>query len=59
MELPELVKRCIRVFHISRKPTDKEFQKVAKVAAIGVAAIGITGVIIAGLFSVLQTSAHV
>lgn len=56
MDLAELVRRCIRVLYISRKPTDKEFEKVAKVAAMGVVVIGLMGVIMAGLFSVIQTT---
>lgn len=46
MDIKELVARCIRLLTVSRKPTDEEFMKVAKVTAIGIVVIGIAGVLI-------------
>ncbi|HRZ85704.1 MAG TPA: protein translocase SEC61 complex subunit gamma [Candidatus Paceibacterota bacterium] len=34
------VKKCIRVWHVLRKPTKEEFLTVAKVSAIGILIIG-------------------
>ena len=53
MDISNLIKRCIRIFYISRKPTNEEFKKVAKVTAIGMALIGVVGLIISLLFAPL------
>ncbi|MFH2105761.1 MAG: protein translocase SEC61 complex subunit gamma [Candidatus Micrarchaeota archaeon] len=50
MNLTELVKRCLRILIISRKPTHDEFTKVAKVTSIGVIVIGLVGVVVAVIF---------
>ena len=50
MEFKELVRRCIRILHISRKPTPSEFQEVAKVAAIGMLIFGTTGLALSLIF---------
>lgn len=49
MEFGELVKRCIRIIHISRKPTPAEYSKVAKVTAAGMLLFGLTGFIITAI----------
>jgi len=54
LDFPELIKRCIRILHISRKPTPSEFEKVAKVAAIGIIIFGAIGLIISILFGLLE-----
>ena len=46
MEIAEIIKRCIRVFYISKKPSDEEFKKVAKVTAVGIIGIGLIGALI-------------
>lgn len=46
MEISEIIKRCVRVLYIARKPTDDEFRKVAKVTAIGIVLIGLIGLVI-------------
>lgn len=46
MDIQELVKRCIRIIFISRKPTNAEYYKVAKVTAAGMLLFGATGFII-------------
>ncbi len=51
MDLGDLIKRCVRIFYISRKPTDDEFKEVAKVTAIGMVVIGVIGMIISSLFA--------
>ena len=54
MEFKELVKRCIRVVHISRKPTNLEFSKVAKVTALGMLLFGLIGFIISIIFGLIR-----
>ena len=54
MEISELISRCIRIIHISRKPTGMEYSKVARVTAIGMLIFGLTGFIISILFGLLR-----
>jgi protein transport protein SEC61 subunit gamma-like protein len=35
--------KCIRVWHILKKPSRKEFEQIAKVSAIGIGIIGLIG----------------
>jgi len=49
MDLRDLFRRCIRIFYISRKPTGEEFNKVAKVTALGM----VLGIIISFLFGMI------
>ena len=51
MEIGDLIKRCVRIFYIARKPTDDEFKEVAKVTAIGMVVLGVVGMIISSLFA--------
>ncbi|MFA5992186.1 MAG: protein translocase SEC61 complex subunit gamma [Candidatus Pacearchaeota archaeon] len=44
--LKEFSKKCIRVWHVLRKPSREEFVTVAKVSAIGILAIGLVGFLI-------------
>ena len=46
MDIRETISRCIRIFYISRKPTNEEFIKVAKVTSAGIIVIGLIGLII-------------
>jgi protein translocase SEC61 complex gamma subunit len=46
LDFSELVKRCVRIIYISRKPTPDEYSKVAKVTATGMILFGLTGFII-------------
>ena len=50
MEFGELLKRCVRILHISRKPTPSEFNKVAKVTALGMVAFGVIGLVVSIVF---------
>lgn len=54
MEFRELIKRCIRVIHISRKPTGLEFSKVARVTALGMFMFGLIGFIISIIFGFIR-----
>jgi len=51
LDISELIKRCIRIVYISRKPTGAEYSKVAKITALGMAALGIIGFIISAIFT--------
>ena len=46
LELQELIKRCIRILHISKKPEGEEYRKIARVTGIGMILLGSIGVII-------------
>ena len=41
------VKKCVRVWHVLRKPSKEEFMMVAKVSAIRIMIIGLIGFAIA------------
>lgn len=56
MELNELLKRCIRIIHISRKPTSAEFSKTAKVTALGMLLFGLTGFIISAVSNYINAT---
>lgn len=49
LDINELVKRCIRIIYISRKPTPAEYYKVAKVTAVGMLIFGLAGFIISAI----------
>jgi protein translocase SEC61 complex gamma subunit len=49
LEISELVKRCIRIIHISSKPTGGEFSKVARVTALGMLLFGLVGFVISAI----------
>jgi protein translocase SEC61 complex gamma subunit len=55
LEISELVKRCIRILYISRKPTNAEYSKVAKVTAAGMLLFGITGFIISAISNIVNS----
>ncbi|MBU3907508.1 MAG: protein translocase SEC61 complex subunit gamma [Nanoarchaeota archaeon] len=38
--------KCVRVWHILKKPTRNEFEQIAKVSAIGILIIGLIGFLI-------------
>ncbi len=54
MDIQELVKRCIRILYISRKPTGAEFNKVARVTALGMFVFGLLGFIISVIFRLIR-----
>jgi protein transport protein SEC61 subunit gamma and related proteins len=54
LELSELVKRCIRILHISRKPSGAEFSKVARITALGMVLFGLVGFIISVISSFVR-----
>ena len=54
MQINELIKRCIRIIHISRKPTNEEYYRVARVTALGMFTCGLVGFIIWILFGFIR-----
>ncbi|MFH1784819.1 MAG: protein translocase SEC61 complex subunit gamma [Candidatus Micrarchaeota archaeon] len=54
MELKDLIKRCIRILYISRKPTNAEYSKVAKITALGMFLFGLVGFIVSFLFRLIK-----
>mgnify|MGYP001587813657 CR=1 FL=1 len=46
-ELKPFYNKCVRVWHVLRKPSKEEFWMVTKVSAIGVLVIGLLGFLIA------------
>lgn len=51
MEFIDLIRRCIRIVYIARKPSGAEFEKVAKVTALGMVLFGVIGMIISVILS--------
>ncbi|MBI5046775.1 protein translocase SEC61 complex subunit gamma [Candidatus Micrarchaeota archaeon] len=52
--MTELIKRCIRIIYISRKPTGEEYSKVARVTAIGIVVLGVIGFIVSLIFNLIR-----
>ncbi len=48
------MKRCIRIIHISRKPTGVEFSQVARITAFGMLLFGFIGFVIEVASSVIR-----
>ncbi len=46
MRIKEFLAKCVRVWHVLKKPSREEFLTVAKVSAIGILAIGLVGFLI-------------
>lgn len=53
VDIMDLARRCIRIMSISRKPTKEEYEKVAKVTAMGIIVIGVIGLITSVIFSLI------
>jgi len=39
--------KCVRVWHVLKKPDMKEYKTIAKVSAVGILLIGLAGFIVA------------
>ena len=50
MNIKSFLVKCVRVWHILKKPSSKEFKTVVKVSAIGVLAIGLIGFLVSVIF---------
>jgi protein transport protein SEC61 subunit gamma and related proteins len=46
MGIKSFAKQSIRVWHLLKKPSGKEFSTISKVGAIGLALVGVIGFII-------------
>jgi protein translocase SEC61 complex gamma subunit len=53
LEIKELLRRCVRIMHIARKPTPTEFEKVAKVTALGMVVFGIVGLVVSVILNLV------
>jgi protein translocase SEC61 complex gamma subunit len=53
LDLNELVKRCIRILYISKKPSNEEFTQTATITAIGIVLLGVIGIAIAVIFGII------
>ncbi|MGV8176531.1 MAG: protein translocase SEC61 complex subunit gamma [Candidatus Bilamarchaeaceae archaeon] len=53
MDKKELLRRCLRVFVIAKKPDRDEYMRVAKVTGIGMIAIGLVGFVLSVAFSLI------
>ena len=47
-------RKCVRVWHILRKPSREEFLMVAKVSAIGILIVGFIGFVISLIIQLIQ-----
>lgn len=47
------VQKCVRVWHILRKPGMNEYKTVAKVSAVGILLIGLIGFIVSVIIHLL------
>jgi protein translocase SEC61 complex gamma subunit len=54
LDIADLIKRCIRIIHIARKPTGAEFAKVAKVTGLGMFLFGLIGFVISFIFNLIR-----
>lgn len=54
LEISDLIKRCIRIFYISTKPTNEEYTKTATVAAIGMAVLGVIGFLVDTILKLIK-----
>ncbi|MEK6820123.1 MAG: protein translocase SEC61 complex subunit gamma, partial [Nanoarchaeota archaeon] len=45
-DVKSFLQKCIRVWHVLRKPSSTEFKMIAKVSALGILAIGLIGFLI-------------
>ncbi len=45
--IKSFLNKCRRVWHTLKKPSKEEFEKIAKVSAIGILILGLIGFIIA------------
>ena len=50
----EFLQKCVRVWHVLRKPTKMEFKSIAKVSALGILIIGLFGFLISAILKVFK-----
>lgn len=48
-----LISRCIRIIHISRKPSKKELDEILKITGAGMVFVGCVGMAMYLIFSVI------
>jgi len=48
------LRKCLRVWHVLKKPSSQEFKMIAKVSALGILAIGLMGFFISLLIKLFK-----
>jgi protein transport protein SEC61 subunit gamma-like protein len=48
------LQKCVRVWHILKKPDMREYKTIAKVSAIGILAIGLIGFAVAIIINLFR-----
>lgn len=51
--MKDLIPRCMRILHISKKPTNRELEEIMKVAGAGILVVGTIGIILFAIFSII------
>ena len=46
LKTKEFLGKCVRVWHVMKKPSKQEFQMTAKVSALGILVIGLLGFLV-------------
>ena len=47
------VKKCIRILHIARRPTSREYREIVKITGMGMLVVGFIGLVFYLVFSVI------
>ncbi len=53
-KLTSFLQKCVRVWHILRKPNSQEFKSIAKISALGVLAIGLIGFLVSVIMTIFK-----
>ena len=53
-DIKSFAQQCVRVWHLLKKPSKKEFTTIAKVSAIGLLLIGVMGFIISVIMKFIR-----
>ncbi len=53
-KLNSFIRKCVRVWHVLKKPSSDEFKVTAKVSALGILIIGFLGFLVAIIMSIFK-----
>ncbi len=53
MEFIQLMKRIMKILHIAKKPTNKEFYQIARITGAGMLIVGAVGMLLYMLFQII------
>ena len=53
-KLKSFFAKCVRVWHVLRKPNSQEFKSIAKISALGVLVIGLIGFLISVIMTIFK-----